>query len=324
MTLYGNSLINNLLLVIPTVSILVLVSCFHLFLYWFYSRGKSNLYISLFIFMLAGQDFTKFLPTYSNIDIETYMISNLLRVIFGGLWLPAMLIAYYSVLLEKIPRHVWLYFLWTFTWIYANIYGLPGIVIFIIMFTAFLDMMLAFIRSERQKKKFTWIIGAGVLLSQSALVLLFSPIQQHQISESLLLYIIFLSVPVAMTIFNSLRTAQTEQKMLEIELDEVKRLTEHSLAQEQEKQQILATQNERLEGQVAERTSELKQSLEELKSMQAQLIQSEKMASLGELTAGIAHEIQNPLNFVNNFSEINTELIAELKKKKQKRIKRKQ
>jgi two-component system, NtrC family, sensor kinase len=58
----------------------------------------------------------------------------------------------------------------------------------------------------------------------------------------------------------------------------------------------------------------LQQTLNELKATQSHLIQSEKMASLGELTAGIAHEIQNPLNFVNNFSEVNDELIDDRKK----------
>ena len=75
----------------------------------------------------------------------------------------------------------------------------------------------------------------------------------------------------------------------------------------------LKKENKILEEKVKHRTEQLQKSLEDLKATQSQLIQSEKMASLGELTAGIAHEIQNPLNFVNNFSEVNSELADELK-----------
>ncbi len=93
---------------------------------------------------------------------------------------------------------------------------------------------------------------------------------------------------------------------LRLNLDRVRKLSK-------EKESILYSQNETLEKKVKERTTELNESLENLKSTQAQLIQSEKMASLGELTAGIAHEIQNPLNFVNNFSEVSAELVEEIK-----------
>lgn len=100
--------------------------------------------------------------------------------------------------------------------------------------------------------------------------------------------------------------------------EEVEQLSAQTLHQEQEKQQILARQNEMLENQVTKRTAELKRSLTELHETQAQLIQREKLASLGELTAGIAHEIQNPLNFVNNFSEVSSELVGELREEETK------
>lgn len=107
-------------------------------------------------------------------------------------------------------------------------------------------------------------------------------------------------------------------------------------AKKHEKEQLLAAIQEKelkktaklkaeLEIQVQERTAallnqkeELEKALENLKSTQDQLIHAEKMASLGELTAGIAHEIQNPLNFVNNFSEVSTELLAELSEERAK------
>lgn len=117
-------------------------------------------------------------------------------------------------------------------------------------------------------------------------------------------------------LFTSVFIARSQKRHLEKE-----RLERE---EEEKAKQLIAAQNAELERLVAERTAiltqqaeELREALTELKTTQNQLIQAEKMASLGELTAGIAHEIQNPLNFVTNFSDVSAELVAELEEEQQ-------
>ncbi|MGI4874793.1 MAG: ATP-binding protein [Janthinobacterium lividum] len=104
-----------------------------------------------------------------------------------------------------------------------------------------------------------------------------------------------------------------------------KTLTAEALRRQQAlaEQQAIEAQKQALEREVgqrtaalAEQTDQLRATLQELQDTQSQLVQREKMASLGELTAGIAHEIQNPLNFVNNFADVSAELVAELEEER--------
>jgi len=105
-----------------------------------------------------------------------------------------------------------------------------------------------------------------------------------------------------------IKEADKNQSMIQFKLERIEKdrntlsiMLQESIEDRQKKSLVIEDANKALT-----------QTLEELKATQAQLIQSEKMASLGELTAGIAHEIQNPLNFVNNFSEVSNELLDEM------------
>lgn len=156
------------------------------------------------------------------------------------------------------------------------------------------DMSASYFNVEPGKYAFrVKVINSDGLTTEKQILIIISPPWWKTWWAYLLYTIVFTAAVWSFIAYRS-RSLQQHNKILEHKV-------QLRTAEVQEQKEEIAAQRDHLE-----------RALDDLQSTQRQLIQSEKMASLGELTAGIAHEIQNPLNFVNNFSEVNKELISEL------------
>ncbi|MFI5153635.1 MAG: ATP-binding protein [Chitinophagales bacterium] len=286
-----------------------------IFLYSFFPKEKINLIFGIFCMLLSVNSFAGFQLSEGNLDIrETGQM-----LFFWMLAAKSCGILILSIILlevfDKVPWHDLSFFFYVLVvdsliqsfFQSTTIARWSSILSRMFFAVEFLRCgLFGFLKGH-------YILGivslSSAILNANQVIPFFNP---HYIpgaydSFNWLLCLIMLSIYLA-------NKYARNSRHLAVQLAEINKLAQSNQEKEREKQQILAAQNEELEKQVQERTTALFNSLEELKDTQAQLIQSEKMASLGELTAGIAHEIQNPLNFVNNFSEVNAELIEEMNK----------
>jgi two-component system, NtrC family, sensor kinase len=153
-----------------------------------------------------------------------------------------------------------------------------------------------------------WAIVAGLLIRIGFILVCIFMLIIYKTPPFPNFYFIITGVVLSFEIFLLIYVAFRFKEIIR----EVQQQAAQLLKLSEEKREQAEQQQKILQEEVNKQTAEIRTTLEDLKSTQSQLIQSEKMASLGELTAGIAHEIQNPLNFVNNFSEVSNELIDEM------------
>ncbi len=322
---YGNKNIGFRLLIAPTdvfpqdedskistlpisASIMFLFGILFLFVYFFYPKRLASLITSVLLFNFSAL----FVGVYYSITESEWDTLRKIAVFvqIESIWslLLQLLVLYALYYGEKIPLRFYLVIMAMVIGVIAAFYPKFGIVVNPIKILVYFEIYRLLILGIRKNKSGFWILLVGFTIQQAGFfIIVYDIFHWFPVlsAKALVMQVIFPQLGVPLTY--ALQFAWefgTANRDLRLQLAQVKSLSETTIRQER-KQEMLTQQKEKLEIMVTDRTRELsyqketlQNTLVNLESAQAQLIQSEKMASLGELTAGIAHEIQNPLNFI--------------------------
>ena len=312
------SVIANFSLLPVSIGIIFIFSVYFFFIWIFYPKRLASFFTMLLLLNFCVV-LTSVYFTLNENEWEPLVIASNTGAITSA-WLNffLLLVLYALYYRGKMPIRTWLVIAGMFVCMFGVLNPHFAFLSIIVSVLVYVEIVRIFIVGIRNKATGFWILLIGYLIQQAGFFFIVLDVFHWfpvYTSQLLLAQMIFPQLGIPLTY--SLHLAwefRSANRDLRIQIIQVNELSQKSMEQEQEKQQLLSSQNETLEKQVTERTVDLQNSLIELKSAQSQLIQSEKMASLGELTAGIAHEIQNPLNFVNNFSEVSAEMMDEMEK----------
>ena len=267
-------------------AMLLVIVLLHGFLFFLFQNERSNLYISIIVLLLFMHSIFSFAHWIFELNRIQYFFFRQIPFSLLGVAAFSMFPITLSSMFNQKRKLIYKLLIYFAPLYSASVFLFQFNILILIGIFSLAILLLStgiLIRAKKQKEKRVWFVAAGFmgsLLSAVAAVAYESfvvPVKWEVLT--ILINLVYVSIPLGMTLFMAYRF--------------------HNLFTG-------------LEQKVAERTQDLKKSLDDLRATQHQLIHAEKMASLGELTAGIAHEIQNPLNFVNNFAEVSGEMIEEL------------